>query len=213
MLLPDIENVKIAYEIYQEQKEWVLAEKIVTSFFANNKSNKDESSIFLKVKLLNSLYNTNVFAIRKMARHILHLNADNDLKSGKIEIVEKIANLKLEKDKSKRFISFASKYCHFHEPHKYAIYDKFALRALIEIIGSPNKKMGRDYRTYFEAIKDLKNNLQGVSFVQIDRYLWLYGQYIKKDKKSYGVQEALIKFFNREVELCKKLIPRENKET
>lgn len=148
--------------------------------------NIDLEDVLLKLSVINDLYSTNIFATFKMAKHIRDLNIDKDLASGSEELVSRIANFK-NRGKTRRFFSFATKYCSWHKADDYPISDTFVERL---IIGYRN----RDHFAQFKNA-DLRNypkfkhilmafrqhfGLLEFGFKELDKFLWLYG------KKKFG---------------------------
>jgi hypothetical protein len=69
----------------------------------------------------------------------------------------------------------ASKYCHFSEPGKFAIYDSKAHKALAYILCHSEKALAEP-REWQTAVLQLLQNLElPKEFARIDRYLWLLG--------------------------------------
>jgi hypothetical protein len=93
--------------------------------------NVDAGEVSVKVAALNGLYATSIYGIAQMARHIVSLNIDDPLSSGRADpgLVERIARLE-QKGKVRRNYSFATKYCSFHRPDVYPIYDSLVVEIL-----------------------------------------------------------------------------------
>src|SRR5699024_6064357 len=86
--------------------------------------------VLLKVSVINSLYSTNIYAVHEISYHIQKLNIDCRLISGDLSLVEDIAT---GHGKGRRFFSFATKYCNWHRPDIYPIYDSFVEKTLIAV--------------------------------------------------------------------------------
>jgi hypothetical protein len=136
-----------------------------------------------KVIVLNQLYNTRLWttATLTVARNIHKLNVDELLRRHETGVVASIAAARL-KGKDWNFYSFASKYCSFHVPEAYPIYDQYVDRLLntyrrefgfadfkaIQLKDySVFKNVILQYRTFFE--------LQSFPLKQLDKFLWMYG--------------------------------------
>ena len=87
--------------------------------------NNDFSSVLLKVSVLNTFAGTQIYDIIPVAKHIYEKKIDQDLKSGKGDLVNKIALTKVPGRKTRNNYSFASKYYAFHKPRVYSIYDRY----------------------------------------------------------------------------------------
>lgn len=58
-------------------------------------SNTVESEVLLKVTALNQFYSTNIFAVYGMAKHIVALNIDGQLKKDDETLVNEIATVEI----------------------------------------------------------------------------------------------------------------------
>ena len=70
-----------------------------------------------------------------IAYHIYNIkDIDNALKKGEYSLIDRIARGHgvSSKGKEKHFYSFASKYCSFHNPEKFAIYDMLIQDLLVK---------------------------------------------------------------------------------
>lgn len=201
-MLPTQKNIDTALELYNKLQNWRLADETIRKYVeADHKENKDISIITTKVVLINSLYYTFVLSPLEMAKHIQKIaekkQLDYLISTGDPMAVELISQAKISKRKI-RFLSFASKYCHFHNPSKYSMFDKYVCNLLKKINGKEqtlgiNNKNLTKYPVFHAAIVNLKEkvNLKN-DFIEMDRYLWLCGQKISTDWKR----------LNREVREC-----------
>ena len=91
-------------------------------------------------------------------------------------------NIKNKDGKEKLFYSFATKYCSFHNPEHYAIYDALIQDILIKDynIGKNSKERInydklRNYENFMIIINEFKHrhNIDEVSLKDIDMYLWI----------------------------------------
>ncbi len=153
-------------------------------------SNTCVAHVLPKAIVLNSLYATSVLAIQAMAKHVAEVLAEVGDQPG-VDVVEKIAWLHDlgEHKKSRRFLSFASKYCHFFVSQcRFAILDDFAAAAIRLHLGPhahtyANKPS--DYPEYLAAIDRLRVAAGlSCSYRELDRYLWLRGQWERWQKPS-----------------------------
>jgi len=106
-----------------------LTDQALTHLIAAFPNNRDEFAVLLKAAAINSLYSTNIYAIGEVAKHIYHLNIDARLRQGDPELVDAIACVTMN-GKPRRNYSFASKYCSWHAPEQYPIYDSYVERLL-----------------------------------------------------------------------------------
>lgn len=93
----------------------------------------------------------------------------------------------------KKALVFASKYCHFHQPNKFPIWDRFAAIGLGALMNK-NYLRARNYSQFKPDIDTLlsKTGLQ-LSYRDLDWYLWLYGQKIENYKGASSEVKELNK--------------------
>jgi hypothetical protein len=151
----------------------------------------DREGCILKAAAINDLYSTRVYAIWRMAEHLMNLMVDppNDPAT----LVEKIASLPEDDGTAprKHFWSFASKICHFFvNGDRYPIYDSFCRDIILYHLGRNLYSIDTDnpYRAFITNLNRLQE-LSGLSVTlrDLDRYLWLTGQYrewLKKGDKA-----------------------------
>jgi len=143
------------------------------------------------VVLVNSLCFTNIREPLRIARHILELrDLDTQLEVGEVEAVERIA-----KD-DRYYVSFASKYAHFHNKTAFPIFDSFAVAAMAQLqdrgLSFPS------YTKFFGTIKAFREQarLTSVPWEDFDKYLWLYGQKKALDKGSRAINKEVRKLYD-----------------
>lgn len=117
-------NIKEVY--YSSIKNSHLA---VTSLREKFPDNNNLSEIYLKVAAINTLYSTNIYDTYRIAYKIFNnvKNLDERLKKFSPNLIGEIAKghgiPSIAKEKN--FYSFATKYCSFHNPNEYPIYDSY----------------------------------------------------------------------------------------
>jgi hypothetical protein len=172
------EQVDAANQIQVRLPNWRVSESVLRNVASLLPNNADLVHVIPKAVALNSLYNTNVLAIIKMAKHIVAVFEPNPCRND-VGVVEKLANVE---GIGRRFLSFASKYCHFFvDSKRFAILDSFAGIALAFHLGIGKnwnlKKTPTNYENYIGAIERLRqNNNLHCSYAELDRYLWLMGK-------------------------------------
>jgi len=177
-------QVDAANALHARLTGWQRADAVLAALAQHFPSNTSESDVLPKAIVLNSLYATRVLAIQAMAKHVAEVLTDAGDQPG-VEVVEEIAWLRglgKDRDKSRRFLSFASKYCHFFvDQNRFAIVDDFAASAVRLHLGQhahtyANKPS--DYPEYLAAIDRLRTAAGlSCSYRGFDRYLWLRGQW------------------------------------
>ena len=125
----------------------------------------------------------------------MKLNIDNRLEQGDLSLVKAIASKDGDPILPKKFYSFATKYCSYHQPDKYSIYDRYVGLVLTEL----QKRDGysdfkriedlTDYNRYMKALDDFRTYYgfpeNEYSKKKLDKYLWLLGkEYVNKKKDN-----------------------------
>lgn len=170
----------------KKEKQFYMTDGAISNLMQKFPENKIFEDILLKVTVINSLYSTNIFGIMKVAEHILELNLDSSLFKGEPDVVHQIAQghgiSKPKGNGDRNFYSFASKYCSWHNPDKYPIYDSYVSSILNEY-----RKGYQDFQFEPEELKNYTKFKQIVEnfkshfslrhpVKEIDKFLWLYGQ-------------------------------------
>ncbi len=171
--------------------DYAVEEKILKETFNRYPKNNNFEDVLLKVALLNQFYSTGIQDIVSVAKNIVEKKIDNDLKGGKPEVVHKIALVE-HGDKTINHFSFATKYCSFHQPDKYPIYDNLVYQVLsktrnvlntgqfsLESIMDKGWKEGNKdcgynhYRNIYKAFMTYFGEaFANRSFKEVDNYLW-----------------------------------------
>ena len=137
--------------------------------------------MLLKVLLLNKLYSTQIpdIHIESLARHISGLGIDRSLVEGQPSTVALIARC----EGLSYNLSFASKYCSWHNPTAYPIYDHYADKCLWTYkmrcgFAQFHRKDLKDYASFREVVIKFRNfyKLGSFNFREIDKFLWLQGK-------------------------------------
>jgi hypothetical protein len=186
---PTEERVRTACKEFD--RENLDVEEALKELFNQYPSNSDMRHVLLKVVALNSLYSTQIFVysekvpnVLDVAQHI-HKNAkeiDSALAVGSPEIVDTIAVVTVSEKKDRNYFSFATKYCSWHQPEFYPIWDSNVERYLGRLQKqtdfAKNFNMAAhwkypEFQSVMSALRD-SYHLRG-SFKDIDKFLWLYG--------------------------------------
>lgn len=139
----------------------------------------DLPSTLIKAGAVNDLYSTNVFGIWAMARHIVDVMPSLS-DCGPVQAVLGIARPSLGTG-GPTYRSFASKFAHFFiKPESYPIIDSFCELMVKRHLGKENviSTAGDPYEDYYQNLTRLcELSYLKASFRELDRYLWLGGQY------------------------------------
>lgn len=175
-------QVEAANRLHEHLKQWRQSDAALTAL-AQALPGFDMESTILKVVSINALYGTNVFAILRMAEHVfLVMNGDGRALRD-IDLVERLAHLPAtsESGVARTHTSFASKFAHFFiDPERFPIYDSYAVKMVGHHLGLAQYGGHRErgYRGFVTEFAMLKCAVDpGLTNRQLDRYLWVAGQY------------------------------------
>jgi hypothetical protein len=173
--------VKAAVQAFDTDEDTGLADRALAALFARYPWNDEPEAVLLKAAAVNALYSTNVYAVVALARHILALKIDNALDRGDLDVVEKLADFAV-KGKRRRIYSFATKYCNWHRPETFPIYDSRVAAALLDLqkIDAFASFRAEDLQRYPRFVEVLGSfrvyyYLETFTFREIDKYLWRLG--------------------------------------
>lgn len=177
--------------LWDTLENYTLQEKALDKlFFKIYPNNTVIEDILVKVSTLNDFYSTNIFDVYNVAKHILKLDIDNQLNSGDLSLVNKIAETQITEEKIINFYSFASKYCSHHKPLDYPIYDNYVDKLLkyfrnVDSFSSFKYEDVKEYKRFRAILEEFRifYNLQQFNLKEIDKYLWQLGK--EKFPKKY----------------------------
>ena len=196
---PSKELVKEYLYRWENDEEFInTKENTLKKLFSNYKENKEIDIILIKVAVLDSFYSTNLrykVNMVDVAKCIKELNIDKCLDEGDINLVNVISKglINSYKNKPKTYsvglYSFTTKYCSFHRPEFYPIYDSFVEKVLIyfrdndDLCSFKNKDL-KDYKSFKNIINLFieKYGLKEFDYKKIDQFLWLFGKYELSEK-------------------------------
>ena len=188
---PTVELINAECKAFDDENG--LAEQALDQLRAAFRPNTDPHHVLLKVLVLNELYRTRIRSIdiATVATHIVWLASshglDQLLEEGSLEAVSLIANC----PDVKEYLSFASKFCSWHNPTAYPIFDGnvraclwayrkqapfaefrngdlWCYRRLVEIVVA--------FRDYYE--------LTSLTFKQLDKFMYRSGDRILRAQKD-----------------------------
>lgn len=187
--VPTERLVKKYLTAFRSDKRYAPADEGLKELIERFPNNAELGHVAIKAAAINALYSTGVLAIYQMAVRIHRLQIDDALACHSTDIVDKIAAARF-KNKPRHFFSFASKYCSWHDPANYPLYDSF-VDALLRGYRRKDKFMRfknadlRSYKSFKHIVVTFRKHygLQRFSFKELDKFLWLYGR--KLYPKSY----------------------------
>lgn len=174
-----------------------LSDITVKRLFAELPENRNLELVLRKVIVLNQLYNTRLWtsATITVARRIVSLSIDARLKNHDLRVVADIA-LNTIKGKNWRFYSFASKYCSFHQPEHFPIYDQYVDRLLNRYrreseFATFSAIQLKDYETFNSVVLQFRKfyRLEKLSIKEMDKFLWAYGTEVFATPTTIAVPE------------------------
>jgi len=207
-------NFQASDFLRNQMLQWNLLYDLLTREFTRCNLNNNIHEIGYKVELVDKLYNCHLRQdIRKVANALLNLDLDSEFeKSDSYSIFNKIAEIKLPKHKDEGYYKrlgevFASKYCHFHYPHRFPITDSYSRLALSTLFNNKMNYYDNNYTQFVHDINDIKKNIKfEITYAQIDTYLWLYGQWLEYEDKNQCSHEFRY-LIEHEYELLEDLSP------
>jgi len=183
---------------------YALADEVLRPIFRERPENTSPSDVLLKVVTLNSLYATSVYAVYRMADHVAANGEQLDawLQAGDDRAVDKIRHVPrlLTRNKIPRdFYSFATKYCHWHRPSLFPMYDRYVRDALqplrrsldLPIVEAERLRKTKTFRNVIDGTRAALNWTDS-GYKSLDQALWILGQRLDPD-----VDPDLRKFVGR----------------
>ncbi len=180
---PSVAEVDRYLEIWRQTTNNEPFDSALKSLFRVMPHNTDVGEVAVKLAALNGLYATNILAVNQVATHIASLDIDARLAAPEVDasLIEDIARVTL-KGKVRRNYSFATKYCSFHRPDLYPIYDRLVRDVLNALLlqgeafdtFSRGERWHADYAIWNRSITKFRQHyrLEEFSLRDIDKYLW-----------------------------------------
>jgi hypothetical protein len=170
-----------------------VVEGTLSRLFLLNPLNEDIHAVLAKAAILNDLYSTNIYVyptkvpgIIDIAEHIAKHGKEIDagLAVGSDEVVSLIARIELPEKTPRTNYSFATKYCSWHNPDKYPIWDSrvdhylWSLQREKPFSNEFNDGYAlRDYAMFRRTLDAFaeRYSLANFKYKAIDKFLWKYG--------------------------------------
>ncbi len=175
--LHDIQSFQQAFE----KEEGYFEDDIrVFDYFKKYPANTDENEVILKISAtphgdLDKLIKSR----SSVAKHIISLQIDGPLRDKDEKIVNAIARFEHDYQHYNLY-SFATRYCNYHFPDEYPIYDTHAEKILTAYFAKiKEQKLDEQEITYFPLFKkrmlilrdELK--LEKYNFKELDKFIWI----------------------------------------
>lgn len=159
-----------------------LADEALLELFSQYPGNDNRAHVLLKVVALNRLYSAGILAVYDVANHI-HQHSqeiDKGLSIGNPEVVDMIHKITISTTgKERKFWSFATKYCSWHNQNEYPMWDKRVCSYLcsLGVKEFAHPDAWTRYADFKELISSFRTRyrLESFTFKQIDMFMWKYG--------------------------------------
>jgi hypothetical protein len=197
--LPTIKLVKEKCAEYDNAPWNKLGDLALAQLLGKFRENTEDSHVLLKVLVLNKLFSSWVpdIKVEPLAVYIAGCGIDPLLKDGTSGAVKLITDCP---EMKRRHYSFATKFCSWHEPTKYPIYDRYADACLW--LYQKQRAFSKNFHhqdlegydgliriiTAFGTFFELKLN-DDVTYRELDKFLWLLGGEIIKEKEHLKSQK------------------------
>lgn len=178
-----------AYMQTFSQKEGYFEDDIrVMEYFKNHPENTDVTEVVLKVSAVQHPEIDHVVKSRSVvAKHIVALQIDGRLQEADAQLVNDIAHLDYE-NRQYYLYPFASRYCNYHRPADYPIYDS-TIEKILKIYYEhvQEEKISdealKDYSSFKQYMLDFRSalNMEQYNFKEIDKFVWIYGDDILEE--------------------------------
>ncbi|MGD0815511.1 MAG: hypothetical protein ABSA83_18075 [Verrucomicrobiota bacterium] len=182
---PCPEIVRDFVQKFGQNENYASGDKALSYLLKQCPANTLLEHVLLKVIAINQLYNTHVLDPYSVARQIVELDVDQRLASSDYTLVADMTPMKVgEKGlKPRHLYSFSTKYCHFHAPERFPIYDSYVGKMLLHFRGinrfdnfKPEEL--KNYPRFVGLLANFKAsfNLDAFSHKELDIYMWLGGK-------------------------------------
>jgi hypothetical protein len=179
---PTLDYVMQQQRDNKNKTDYFEADTTVNLVFSQWPKNSDKDQVLSKVLVLDSLYSTSVYYPDALAEHIISLSIDGDMQNGDPTLVERIASVNVGKGPI-RYYSFATKYCSFHNPSAYHIFDSYieklvwAYQKSFKFSSFRRYEPQTSYDCFAAVLSDLVAHfgLEGLSKKALDKFLWIEG--------------------------------------
>jgi hypothetical protein len=155
--------------------------------------NRDENSVYIKVQMVNTIFNTQIKDPHGLARRLTTAvkGLDRRLKQGDETLIEEVGRYIAKSGQPFRFYSFATKFCHCHNPRAFPIYDSakadslYAFNRHQPFSKFTKKAIHEDYSLFKRVLQDFIDHFQLNSLKknEVDRFLWKLGLDARRERE------------------------------
>ena len=188
MILPRPTVELVNQECAEFDRENQLVEEALRQLRDRFPQNTETAHVLLKVLVLNRLYSARVrdIDVEPLARHIAGLQLDPILDKGAPNAVALITDC----EELREYFSFATKFCSWHNPIVYPMYDGNVDECLwsYQLQDQFANFHRQDLRCYEKLISIVTSFrafycLKSFSFRQLDKFLWRMGEQLLRRKR------------------------------
>jgi len=167
-------------DAFDEEPSTKLGEEALGKLLAAFPHNDDPSQVLLKVIVLDQRYSTRIqyIDVDNFARHIATCGIDELITQGSPIAVERIWKC----EGMRNYYSFATKFCSWHNPTAYSIYDHYVDECLWaykkqDSFFDFHHQDFYDYEKLVKIVSDFRDHygLNQFTFREIDKFLWRTG--------------------------------------
>lgn len=170
-------------------RKFKVIESALKQLFNTFPQNSDPAHVLLKAIAINSLYSTQIPiytaqtpTVLEVVDHIVARNIDAELEAGSAKLVYDIARIESTTKKTHFYYSFATKYCSWHKPSLYPIYDSRVDEYLWRFmryghLSAFDRQELKIYSKFKEKVINFRDycGLGDVDFKEIDKFLYIEG--------------------------------------
>lgn len=203
-----IEEEEITQELVEKyikkfEDEQSVREEAIRTICEQYRDATEECKILTKVILINQIYSTRLnnnlpavnseengkgpitidvytlsHKLASISSRLIEYFSDDSAPCEAVELINSI----LPPDKYKRVTSFASKYCSWHNPEKYPIYDNISKEFLYRYLKKYKSGVTWNKLECYESFCKYYNVLKGEEFArkrttkELDQFIWQYGK-------------------------------------
>ena len=193
MKILTLSNIEAATALRGFLTSWNDADTALQQLQQQFPSNLNRPHVLAKASTIDKLYSTragNIYWVADAIVVAMQAVANHNAPAEQLTAVDVVDLISYHKtmmyDKSSRCASFASKYCHFFVQNwEFPLYDTFALAAVKDLLGGPQYGLTpqrSEYRDFCERVERVRtrDGLEAVGIREMDRFLWLWGQWLIK---------------------------------
>ena len=210
--MPIEDFVSFCADQFSSLSDIKAGDEAINDAIQRNHANIEKWCVYQKLALVSTFYKTPIYNTRKLANHIfVHGEMlDRYLSLGDLQAVAIIRqghNIRTRNNNEWDFFSFASKYACWHEPNKYAIFDRLVAKLLVDLnkqlhfCETPVNRRQFDGTNGYACFKDIidnfseRFNLVSARYKQLDQGMWVWAKCRYKPNDVMEVLEGVKRQF------------------